>query len=135
MAMLLSTQALMILYSASLVAGLNVTAPPSDDQPVGWQAGDDHRSTWAIASSCLSTIFACTWSVQHLNVPGRSDGGWVRFLRCCKWMMINILFPEFIVLHAVFEYAIALQALGLMKDKATYPWWHPGSKPLSTSVR
>jgi len=109
------------------------SGPPPDDQPVGWQAGDNHRGTWGIISSCLSTIFACTWSVQHPNVPeGSQDGRWSRRLRSFKWMIITILFPELIVLHAIFEFAMALKALRLMEDDGRLvklPWWLPPRQP------
>ncbi len=121
------TQILMVLCFSSLAAGFNATALRSDDQPVGWQAGGDNRGTWAIISNCLSTIFACTWSIQHLNVPGRSDGKWDRQIRSCKWMLVNILFPEFIVLQAAFELLMAMEALNQMAEKGkdvAYPWWH-----------
>lgn len=100
----------------------------------GWQAGDNHRGTWAIASSCLSTIFACTWSVQHLNVGAQGDSKRTRWLRSVKWMIITILFPELIVLHAIFEFSMALQALRLMERSekvekvVKLPWWLPPSK-------
>ena len=129
------TQVLMVLCFSSLVAGFNVTAPRSYDQPVGWQAGGDNRGTWAIISNCLSTIFACTWTIQHLNVPGKStsDGKWDQKLRSCKWMLVNILFPEFIVLQAAFELLMAMKALNQIADNGKdvdYPWWyhrHPRS--------
>ena len=119
----------MVFYFSSLAAGFNATVSLSDDQPVGWQAGADSRGTWAIVSSCLSTIFACTWSIQHLNVPGKPtlDGKWARIFRSCKWMVINILFPEFIVLQAAFELFMAIQALRLMEKagkSVAYPWWY-----------
>lgn len=131
-------QVLMMLYFSSLAAGFNATALSSDDQPVGWRTGDDSRGTWAIVSSSLATIFACTWSIQHLNVPGKPtlDGWWARKFRSCKWMVVNILFPEFIVLHAGFELFMAIQALKLMEHNGkvvAYPWWYRLS--LSTLVQ
>lgn len=36
----------------------------------GWQPNPDRRGTLGIVESCLFTVFACTWSFQHLNVPG-----------------------------------------------------------------
>ena len=135
---ILGTQVLMLLCVSSLVAGFNATAPRSDDQPVGWQAGDDKRGTWAIISNCLSTIIACTWSTQHLNVPATSDGKWYRRLRSCKWMFVNILFPEFIVLQAAFELLMAMKALNQIayngKDVA-YPWWYHCRLSLLTLVQ
>ena len=135
---ILGTQVLILLCVSSLAAGFNATAPRSDDQPVGWQAGDDKRGTWAIISNCLSTIIACTWSIQHLNVPATSDGKWYRKLRSCKWMLVNILFPEFIVLQAAFELLMALKALNQMDDNGkdvAYPWWYHFHLSLSTLVQ
>ncbi|KAI0385171.1 hypothetical protein F5Y04DRAFT_269091 [Hypomontagnella monticulosa] len=109
---------------------MNMTTDFSN-QPVGWQPGNSHRSTWAIVSNCLSTIIACTWSVQHLNVPGSQDGFWTRLLRNCKWMLITILFPEFVVLHAMLEFTLAIQAFKLIEenfDNVDYPWWY-NAKP------
>ena len=133
-------QVLMVLYFSSLAAGFNATVSLSDDQPVGWQAGGDRRGTWAIISNCLATIFACTWSIQHLNVPGKPtlDGKWARKFRSCKWMVVNILFPEFIVLQAAFELFMALQALKLMKKagkNVAYPWWYNLFRSPSTLVQ
>ena len=43
-------------------------------------------------------------------------------------MLVNILFPEFIVLHAAFELLMAMKALNQIADNGkdvTYPWWYP----------
>ncbi|KAK7920068.1 hypothetical protein PG985_008090 [Apiospora marii] len=107
----------------------NTTATRSQDQLVGWQAEDGRRGTWSLVTNCLTTIFACTWSVQHLNVPGpfSSDGKWYRLARSVKWMTITIFFPEFMILHALFELMIAIEALQEMAKKKTrsvkLPWW------------
>jgi len=53
-------------------------------------------------------IIACTWTVQHLNVPEQRNGrdpGWVGnlkwktkgFLQSAKWMIITMIAPEFII--------------------------------------
>ena len=133
-------QVLMVLYFSSLAAGFDATAPLSDDQPVGWQAGSGSRGTWAILSNCLSTIFACTWSIQHLNVPGepKVDGKWARGFRSCKWMVVNILFPEFIVFRAACEFFMAIQALKIMDKNGkvvAYPWWYRPRLSLSSLVQ
>lgn len=111
-------------------------SPLRSDQLVSWQAGNDHRGTWDIIISCLSTIIACTWSVQHLNVPGhRRDGQWTRWLRSVKWMIITILFPELIVIHAVIELQMAIKALRRMEQKGRpveRPWWL--QRPLLSSL-
>ncbi|KAK6829549.1 hypothetical protein PG987_010133 [Apiospora arundinis] len=107
------------------------------DQPVDWQAESKHRGTWGIIINCLTTIIAGTWSIQHLNVPLSSDGPWSRRWRGAKWMIITILFPEFMVVHALFELLMAIEALKTMnKNKAKsvdLPWWW-FSPPQSPSI-
>ncbi|KAI1161387.1 hypothetical protein F5B18DRAFT_663121 [Nemania serpens] len=78
--------------------------------------------------SCLITIFACTWTVLHLNVPGLQDGPWTIAMRKAKWMAINILIPEFIFSKAICDLRLALNDLRLAwTDKNgdiqhTYSW-------------
>ncbi|KAI0546990.1 hypothetical protein F4679DRAFT_377088 [Xylaria curta] len=95
----------------------NPNSPANADQPVGWQAGNRYRSTWSIIVDCLSTIFACTWSIQHPNVPSPQDGRLTRWLRNLKWLIITILFPEVIVSRAIFELAMAYKALQLIAQR------------------
>lgn len=78
---------------------------------VGWTTEPPERGTLTLVYSCLLTIFACTWTVLHLNVPGPSDSGWTRFARKTKWMAITILLPEFVFSKAVCELRLALKNL------------------------
>jgi hypothetical protein len=73
----------------------------------GWEAGPTSRGTLSLLWGCLLTIFACTWTVLHLNVPGLEDGMWWK-LRKIKWMAITILFPEFILSKAVCDLRLAI---------------------------
>ncbi|KAI4594750.1 hypothetical protein KJ359_007553 [Pestalotiopsis sp. 9143b] len=76
---------------------------------VGWYPGPTERGTLSLVYSCLLTIFTCTWTVLHLNVPGHDDFTITRFLRKAKWMAITILLPEFIFAKAVCELRLALK--------------------------
>ncbi|KAK9414387.1 hypothetical protein SUNI508_11229 [Seiridium unicorne] len=78
---------------------------------VGWHDGPTGRGTLALLYSCLITIFTCTWTVLHLNVPGLDDGLWTRAIRKTKWMAITILMPEFIFSKAICELRLALSDL------------------------
>jgi hypothetical protein len=108
-----------IVYGPVLAMAGNETVSPSGSvhDQVGWQNSPGRRGTWDIVMSCMATIFACTWSIQHLNVPGPTprDGTMRRLLRSCKWMVITIFFPEFILVHAFFELIMAVQATQLVK--------------------
>lgn len=91
---------------------------------VGWVADRPERSTLTLIWSCVITIFACTWNVLHLNVPGRRDKSWERALRKAKWMVINILFPEFILSKAICDLRLAarqLQEFGENMQKINKP--------------
>jgi len=55
------------------------------------------------------------------------DGAIRKLLRSCKWMVVTIFFPEFILVHAFFELIMAVQATELVKERtrrkvAEYPW-------------
>lgn len=78
---------------------------------VGWQAGPTERGTLTLLYSCLITIFAYTWTVLHLNVPGLHEKPWGIALRKAKWMAITVLFPEFILSKAICELRLALHDL------------------------
>ncbi|KAE8445258.1 hypothetical protein EG329_013630 [Mollisiaceae sp. DMI_Dod_QoI] len=82
-----------------------ICSKPSD--VVNYVSSADNRSTLDILWSCLLTIVACTWSVQHLNVPEQREGrdpGWMgdikwalkRSWTSTKWMMITIIAPEYL---------------------------------------
>ncbi|KAL6229284.1 hypothetical protein BDW75DRAFT_225331 [Aspergillus navahoensis] len=92
----------------------NKTASPSGSvhDQAGWQNSPGQQGMWDIVMSCMATIFACTWSIQYLNVPGPTlyNGTIRRLLRSCKWMVIMIFFPKFILIHAFFELTMAVQA-------------------------
>jgi hypothetical protein len=78
------------------------------------QDGDSTRPTISIIKTCIVTIFTCTWTIQHLNVPASNDGELRRLLRVCKWMLITILLPEFILAKALLERALAAETMGMM---------------------
>ena len=84
---------------------------------VGWTDNPDIRGTLDIISSCLFTIFACTWSVLHLNIPGPTDGAMTRLLRKIKWMIITVLAPEYIFYSAIRERKWAQATTELLRTK------------------
>lgn len=91
---------------------------------VGWQSNPDTRGTLDIIENCLLTILACTWSIQHLNVPRRGDGSLKILGRKAKWAVFTILFPEFILANAVLELVMAINDLSRFSSHcANPPWW------------
>lgn len=91
-----------------------VSLASSTSKLEGWQFDDTSRSSWDLVWTCLSTIFACTWTVLCLNVPPRryhnSRGG--QFSRLPKkvlvWL-ISVLCPELVAWIAVEDYFRARQ--------------------------
>ncbi|KAL5337263.1 hypothetical protein BJX70DRAFT_251167 [Aspergillus crustosus] len=75
--------------------------PPSLD---GWQFNDNSRSSWDIVWTCLTTIFACTWTVLHLPVAARNvPEGRITAAKLWIWT-IAFLAPELLALEAAEEF-------------------------------
>lgn len=68
-----------------------------------WTDSPSARGTLDVVFSCLFTIFACTWTVLHLNVPDVAMSHFENLLQRVKWMAVNILCPEFILSNAMSE--------------------------------
>ena len=62
------------------------------------------RSTSDIVTSCLATIFACTWTAIHPNIPSPVDSRWDIFNRRLVTTIYALLAPEFITLWAYRQY-------------------------------
>ena len=116
------------LFSVLVNAENNHTVGPASDGQqvkVGWKAGPTQRGSLMLIYGCLSTIFASTWTVLHLNVPAPDDSVWTRGLRKVKWMAITILFPEFIFSKAVCELRLAvadLYSMHIRLKEAGFRW-------------
>ncbi|KAG1836034.1 hypothetical protein DFJ58DRAFT_908543 [Suillus subalutaceus] len=68
------------------------------------------RSLWDILSSCGLTMFACTWTAIHPNIPGVDD--WVILVtvrRLCL-MVMAVSAPEVVVAFATLEFLSARHA-------------------------
>ncbi|KAF9474069.1 hypothetical protein BDN70DRAFT_816329, partial [Pholiota conissans] len=59
------------------------------------------RTVNDIIISCFATIFACTWSAIHPNIPAPTDCWWTRFKRQVTTMMYALLAPELITFWAL----------------------------------
>lgn len=82
-----------------------------------------------IIQNCVFTILICTWSVQHLNVPAPKDSKVIILVRKIRWMIISILFPEFVLAHAIGERHLASKSMHHLKGLDRFvlnddrPWW------------
>ena len=65
------------------------------------------RETSDIVISCLATIFACTWTAVHPNIPSPMDSRWDIFKRRVITMTYALVAPEFITAWALRQYMAA----------------------------
>lgn len=68
-----------------------------------------------MVESCWFIIIACTWSVQHLNIPAAEDSPRTILLRKAKWASVTLLFPESMLTHAILVRQMAVQSLREIK--------------------
>jgi hypothetical protein len=103
---------------------------------VNFVSSPDSRGTLDILWSSLFTIFACTWTIQHLNVPEQREGrdrGWKGDLKwmlkgvytSVKWMLLTMVAPEFVIGKACADLMQAkedLQELLKFAEDDHVPW-------------
>ncbi|KAL2788629.1 hypothetical protein BJX66DRAFT_252198 [Aspergillus keveii] len=105
----------------------------------GWQFNDNSRSSWDIVWTCLTTIFACTWTVLHQAVPARNKSQ--ALITASKlWVFtFNFLAPEAIGLlateelwrvRALRERCNAAQESSNRKTNEPDSWLYSRTKPL-----
>jgi hypothetical protein len=111
----------------------NCTAPSTS---VNFVSSSETRGTIDILWSCFFTIIACTWTVQHLNVPEQRedrDKGWwgdikwalKRTYSSGKWMLGTAVAPEFLIAKNLGDLgAISLhfEKLSQMAQEDEVPW-------------
>ncbi|KAF8188028.1 hypothetical protein BJ912DRAFT_408550 [Pholiota molesta] len=59
------------------------------------------RTVNEIVISCLATIFACTWSAVHPNIPAVTDSKWTCFKRRVTITIYALLAPELMTMWAM----------------------------------
>ena len=68
-----------------------IAVPPPPTTPV--QLIFDYRSVWNITWSCISVVFACTWTAVHPNVYGYGSTQWQRTKRRTLLFLLALFFP------------------------------------------
>jgi hypothetical protein len=87
------------------------------DDFVGWQPNPDRRGTLGIIWGCFFTILACTWTIQHPNLPAKYDLWIEDFGRKFLWTIVNVVIPEFPLAHAISERRWAYNCLEKLEDR------------------
>lgn len=79
---------------------------------VNYVSSPDIRGTLDVLWSCLSILLLCTWTVQHLNVPFKRNPptklagvlqGLLLVGEKAFWMLINLIFPEWMLGKALLD--------------------------------
>ncbi|KAJ7863507.1 hypothetical protein B0H14DRAFT_2738364 [Mycena olivaceomarginata] len=60
----------------------------------GSASDTNNRTLFSIVSSCLATVFACTWVSVHPNVPRSSQGNLALSWRRFGLMLVAVITPE-----------------------------------------
>ncbi|KDQ49501.1 hypothetical protein JAAARDRAFT_165572 [Jaapia argillacea MUCL 33604] len=65
------------------------------------------RTMVGVISSCLTTIFACTWVAIHPNIPARYETSLEITLRRIRIMVMALITPELVIVWAMRQWVIA----------------------------
>lgn len=71
---------------------------------VGWVGEPAGRGTFGLIVSCTVTIFLCTYSAIHPNVPRPGETGWAIWKSKIVYVVLCMFFPEFFVICAIGAY-------------------------------
>ncbi|KAI4199934.1 MAG: hypothetical protein LQ350_004286 [Teloschistes chrysophthalmus] len=88
----------------------------------GWVDQPNTRGTYDIIQTCFLTIFLCTWTCLHLNIPAANEGTWKPILRKVRWMILTILGPEFVAALAAGQRANAKRVRDQFYDLGCKQW-------------
>jgi hypothetical protein len=115
-----------LLIQAALAANVPTNSSLPTSQFV-YVAGPSTRGTLDILWSSLLTLFLCTYTAQHLNVPSQKDEQnitiwlmakrkWGAVWRRLKWMLVAIIMPEFLIGRALSDYVAAHKSLVVLQQ-------------------
>jgi len=74
---------------------------------VGWTSEPEGRGTWGLLWSCFATIFLCTWSALHLNVPTQEYSDSRILGRRVIQVVGCLVAPEYYAIDAIMQFADA----------------------------
>ncbi|KAG2120181.1 hypothetical protein BD769DRAFT_1609219 [Suillus cothurnatus] len=82
------------------------------------------RTLWDIISSCGLTLFACTWTAIHPNIPDKDEGIVYATSRRLLLMLIAFLAPEFVVTWAAWQFLHARRVAKTFNDEFGWTLTH-----------
>jgi hypothetical protein len=107
-----TSAAILLLLCIPFVAALppfNCTSNPTLDIAVS-PSNSHTRTLWDIVWSCTATLFACTWTAIHPNIPGMNEGRVIIFLRRLFIMILALIAPELMITWAAIQFLSARDA-------------------------
>jgi hypothetical protein len=88
-------------FNETTISILDVSDSSSNNSP---------RTLWDIIWSCAATLFACTWTAIHPNIPGMDEGKVATTSRRLFIMVMALIAPELIITWAVRQFFSARKA-------------------------
>jgi len=79
-------------------------------------SGNNTRTLWDIVWSCAATLFACTWTAIHPNIPGMNEGKVIVFSRRLGIMIIALIAPELMITWATIQFLSARDTAKAFND-------------------
>ena len=113
---------LAITLHLSAVSATSTTNATSSDTREGWVNQPNGRGTFDILWGSLFTIFLCTWTSLHLNVPSLKEKYIHLWFRKLRWMVQAIMAPEFIVAFATGQKVEARRSIEMWKRSGYHGW-------------
>ena len=112
----------LLLFHLAVVSTASAANATSSGHREGWQSQPDGRGTFDILWASLFTIFLCTWTSLHLNVPSTNETYLRQCLRKFRWMIQAIMGPEFIVAFATGQKVEARKSIAMWKASGFNEW-------------
>jgi hypothetical protein len=88
----------------------------------GFKPPGEDRSTPDLVWGCLLTILTCSWTLVHLNVPAYNEKSWIQLVRKFGWMLLSIIFPEFLVIVSLSDWWLARLDIKMMHEHGYTNW-------------
>ncbi|KAF2854411.1 hypothetical protein T440DRAFT_388762 [Plenodomus tracheiphilus IPT5] len=89
---------------------------------VGWASEPQSRGTIGLLWSCFATIFLCTWSAIHPNLPAIGESQREIFRRRVGYVVGALVMPEAFVLIALSEAMAAWEIKSASSSLVSFKW-------------
>lgn len=89
-----------------------------NEQRLGWVSEPEGRGTASLLLSCLFTVFICTWTALHMNVPDKNTSELRWFFNKVGWVITGVIAPEVVSMGAFYE---LYTSRDITKDLNSFP--------------